>query len=92
LTLSRGQIQCGVCFALADGPVQRFAGLRIAVIGELPVAVDDVVATPLQFFGHRGLAGAGDAFDQVVSNAHCTPFRDTPLGLKAQQRDALSWQ
>jgi hypothetical protein len=29
-----------------------------------------VVTAPLQFFSRRGFAGAGDAFDQIVSDAH----------------------
>ncbi|MBB4231514.1 hypothetical protein GGD56_005392 [Rhizobium mongolense] len=32
--------------------------------------MDDVVTAPLQFFRHRGFAGAGNAFDQLVSYAH----------------------
>jgi hypothetical protein len=29
-----------------------------------------VVAAPLQFFSHRGFAAAGNAFDQIVFDAH----------------------
>src|SRR2546421_698488 len=51
-------------------PLQRVTGLGIADIGQLPVTVDDVAAAPPQFFGHRGLAAAGNAFDQIVPDAH----------------------
>jgi len=36
--------------------------------------MDDLVAAPLQFRGDRGFAGAGNAFDQIISDAHsCSP-------------------
>jgi hypothetical protein len=30
-----------------------------------------MVAAPLQFIADRSFAGAGNAFNQIVSNAHC---------------------
>jgi hypothetical protein len=30
-----------------------------------------MIAAPLQFFADRSFAGAGNAFNQIVSNAHC---------------------
>lgn len=49
---------------------ERLAGFWIALIGEFPVAVDCLVAAPLQLVTDGGLAGAGNAFDQIVSDAH----------------------
>ncbi len=39
------------------------AGFWIAPIGQFPVAVDGVVAAPLQFVADRGFTGAGNAVD-----------------------------
>jgi hypothetical protein len=38
---------------------QRFAGVRIALIPQFPVAMDGMVAAPLQLVADRGLARAG---------------------------------
>jgi len=61
-----------VHLALMGRFIHRFPRLWIAPINQLPVTVEDVVTAPLQFFSHRGLAGARHAFDQIVSDAH--PF------------------
>lgn len=50
--------------------IQRFTRLRIALIGQLSVAVNDMITAPLKFAGDRRLASAGNAFDQIVSDAH----------------------
>jgi hypothetical protein len=50
------------------------AGFWIAPIGQFPVAVDGVVAAPLQFVADRGFTGAGNAVDDVVLDTH-VPFR-----------------
>jgi hypothetical protein len=46
------------------------SSFRVAAIGELTVAVDDVVIAPLQPLSCGGLAGARTAFDQIVSLRH----------------------
>ncbi|QSW22813.1 hypothetical protein J0664_18845 [Rhizobium leguminosarum] len=56
--------------ALMGKPIQRFTSLGIADIRQFPVTVDDVITAPLQLFRHRGFAGAGNAFDQIVLDAH----------------------
>jgi len=48
----------------------RFTSFRIALISQLPVAMNGVVAAPLQFIANGSLAGAGKAFDQIVPPAH----------------------
>ena len=61
---------------LMDGAVEGFAGLRVALVGKLPVSVDRVVATTGQLVAHRGLARAGDALDQVVADTHRASIQD----------------
>ena len=53
--------------------VEPFTGLWITQIGQFLVAVHDMVTAPPQLLGHSGFAGAGDAFDQVVFDAHFRP-------------------
>ncbi len=48
----------------------RLAGPRVALVGEVRVAVDGVEATAAQLVADRGLAGGRDAFDEVVADAH----------------------
>ena len=55
---------------LVHGAVDRFASLGIALVGEVPVTVYGVVATPVQLSADHGLPGAGHALDQVVAYAH----------------------
>src|SRR5215218_8076258 len=43
--------------------INGFPRFWIAPIGQLPVAVDGVVAAPLQLIADRGFTGAGDAVD-----------------------------
>jgi hypothetical protein len=52
--------------------IHRFSRPGIALIGQLTITVEDVGTAPLQFFSHRGFAGARHAFDQIVSDAHPT--------------------
>ncbi|GAA0806932.1 VOC family protein [Spirilliplanes yamanashiensis] len=52
------------------GGVRRLAGDRVALVRRLAVAVHGVVAAALQFVADRRLAGAGDALDQIVPDAH----------------------
>lgn len=59
-----------VHFTLMDRFGQRRACLWIAPIPQFPIAVEDVVTPPLQLFSHRGFTGAGNAFDQIVSDSH----------------------
>lgn len=62
--------------------IQRFTRLRIALIGQLPVAVNDMITAPLKFAGDRRLASAGNAFDQIIPDAHFSS--DKPKSLKSQ--------
>jgi hypothetical protein len=50
--------------------IPRFSRPGIALIGQLTITMEDVVTAPLQFFSHRGFAGARHAFDQIISDAH----------------------
>lgn len=50
-----------------------FTGLWVALIGQDPVTMDDLVTTPFKRLADSGFSGAGNAFDQVVLNAHI-PF------------------
>ena len=49
---------------------QGLACHRIAFVGELSVTMDDMMAALPQACRNRGLARAGHAFDQNVSDAH----------------------
>jgi hypothetical protein len=53
--------------------IRRFTGFRIAKISQVTVTVtvDGMVAAPLQFVADCGFAAAGNAFNQVISHAHC---------------------
>ena len=59
---------------LSGATINGLAGFWIAPIGQFPVAVDGVVAAPLQFVADRGFTGAGNAVDDVVLDTH-VPFR-----------------
>jgi len=48
---------------LVGEAIQGLTGFWIALIGQVPVAMDGVVATPSQLVADRGFAGAGNAFD-----------------------------
>ncbi len=48
----------------------RLPGLGITLVGQLGVTVDGVHPSPAQLAAHRGLAGARDALDEVVPDAH----------------------
>ena len=54
-----------------QGVVHRFTSFRVALIGQFVVTVNGMIAAPLQFFADRSFAGAGNAFNQIVPNAHC---------------------
>ena len=58
----------------SGAPRNGLAGVWIAPIGQFAVAVDGVVAAPLQFVADRGFTGAGNAVDDVVLDTH-VPFR-----------------
>ena len=60
---------------LVVGPRQRLPGDRVALVGEHPVAVHDVVAAALELGRHGRLAGARDALDEVVADAHRTSIK-----------------
>ena len=51
--------------------IRRFTGFRIALISQFVVTMNGMVAAPLQFIADRRFAGAGNAFNQIISNAHC---------------------
>lgn len=51
--------------------IRRLTSFRIALIGQFIVTVNGMIAAPLQFFADRSFAGAGNAFNQIVSNSHC---------------------
>ena len=59
-----------VPLALVERLFQRFPRLWIAPIFQLPITMYDMVTAPLQFFSNRSFAGAGNAFDQIISDAH----------------------
>jgi len=50
---------------------RRFTGFGIASISQFAVTMNGMVAAPLQFIAHRSFAGAGKAFNQIISPAHC---------------------
>ena len=50
--------------------IRRFSSFRIASISQFAVTMNGMVAAPLQFIADRSFAGAGKAFNQIVSNAH----------------------
>lgn len=54
-------VRCATC---------GLTSLRIALKGQFPITVERVVATSVQLSAHRGLASAGNAFDQVVAHAY----------------------
>jgi hypothetical protein len=56
---------------LVPAAIQRFTSFRIALISQFIVTINSMVAVPPQFFADRGFAGAGNAFNQIISNAHC---------------------
>jgi len=49
--------------------IRRFTSFRIALISQFAVTMNGMVATPLQFIADRRFAGAGNAFNQIISNA-----------------------
>ena len=55
---------------LVSEAFHRFTSFRIAPISQLAVAVNGVVAAPLQLIANGSLARAGEAFDQIVPPAH----------------------
>lgn len=61
--------------ALKQGEIDRFAGFRVAFVGKLTIAVDDMIATPLEFRCHRGFTDAGNTLDQIVSDTHDAAVR-----------------
>jgi hypothetical protein len=55
---------------LVSETIPRFTGFGIAPVSQLAIAMNGVVAAPLQFVANGGLAGAGKALDQVIPPAH----------------------
>ena len=55
---------------LVGKPMHGFARLWIALISQLSVTIDGMATAPPQFVADGRLAGAGNAFDQIVSDAH----------------------
>ncbi|MFK4296159.1 hypothetical protein ABH924_001296 [Arthrobacter sp. GAS37] len=50
--------------------LHRCPGLRITLVREFAIAVNDVVTAPCQLLAHRGLPGSGTSFNEEVSPAH----------------------
>jgi hypothetical protein len=50
--------------------IRRFTSFRVALISQFGVTIDGIVTASLQFFANRSLAGAGNALNQIVSDAH----------------------
>src|SRR5260370_35982503 len=50
--------------------IRRCTRFRIALIPQFPVTMNGLVAAPLQFCADRRFAGAGNAFNQIISPAH----------------------
>ncbi len=48
---------------LVGETIQGLTGFGIALVGQVHVAMDGVVAAPSQLVSDRGFAGAGNAFD-----------------------------
>src|SRR3954465_12643727 len=64
----------------SGAPSNGLAGFWLAPIGQFPVAVDGVVAAPLQLVADRGFTGAGNAVDDVVLGTHVSfPIRQSML-------------
>ncbi len=57
--------------AFMDRFIDRFPCFWIAPIFQLPVAVENVITPPLQFFSYRGFARARDSLDKIISLSHC---------------------
>jgi len=55
---------------LVSAALRRFTSFRIALVSQLAVAMNGVVAAPLQFIANGSLAGARTAFDQIIPPAH----------------------
>ena len=86
--LHKGQIPV----ALPLRGIQRRARLGIALVSQFAVAMDDMIAAPLQFGGDGGLAGPRDALDQVVPDAHSASLRRTTGSLAGNSSSAdLRW-
>ena len=64
-TLSTCQMWCSCC-----GAIRRCTSFRIALISQFTVTMNGMVAAPLQFVADCSFAGAGNAFNQIISNAH----------------------
>ena len=55
---------------LVSAALRRFTSFRVALVSHLAVAMNGVVAAPLQFIADGSLAGAGKAFDQIIPPPH----------------------
>jgi len=55
---------------LVFATLRRLTRFRIALVSQLAVAVDGVVAAPLKLIAYGGLTGTGKALDQIVPSAH----------------------
>jgi len=68
----------------AGNAIYRCPSFRVALISQITVAVNGMVAAPLQFFTDRSFARTGNAFNQVISHAHCWMITNSV------KRDAVS--
>ncbi|SDD44803.1 hypothetical protein SAMN02799630_03412 [Paenibacillus sp. UNCCL117] len=50
--------------------IRRGTRFRVALISQLTIAMNSMVAAPLQFVADRSFAGAGNAINQVIPYAH----------------------
>ena len=79
---------------LASASIHGFPRFWIAPIGQLPVAMDGMIAAPLQFVADRRFTGAGNAVDEVVLDTRVSfPIRESmlPNGLAFSCRERAGW-
>ena len=63
---------------LVHGAVDGLASVGVALVGELPVAVDGLVPAPSQLSADRGLSRARQAVDQIVAPTHAGSINPVP--------------
>jgi len=55
---------------LVRSGIGRFTSFGVALVRKFPIAVDGLVAAPVQFCAYRGLPRSGYAFDEIVADTH----------------------
>lgn len=74
--------------------IRRFTSYRITLISQFAVAMNGMVAAPLQFIADRSFAGAGKALNQIISLAHYQMITNMGLVTCQPERphsDGLFW-